>query len=118
MRAQQSRAQQLAKKLPVRGEVNAVARQFPDGAIALALLHSAGFLDWHSPFDFVIHPVARLKFPAELPAARQMAQYLTTRQCRWQFLLSYFGFSKEAANLSCGHCDSEACRQAYRSTNQ
>lgn len=105
LRKQYSSAQQLAKKLPVRGEVSEVARQFPDGAIALALLHSAGFLDWHSPFDYVIHQDLRQQFPAKLHATGQMTQYFTTRQCRWQFLLNAFGFSSEAANLSCGHCD-------------
>lgn len=105
LRSQHSSAQQSLAKLPVRGEVSAVARQFPDSAIALALLHSAGFLDWQGPFDYVIHQGARLQFPAKLPAVGQMTQYLTTKQCRWQFLLSGFGFSKEAASLGCGHCD-------------
>jgi len=35
---------------------------------------------------------APLQFPAQLHATQQMTQYLTTRQCRWQFLLSAFGF--------------------------
>jgi ATP-dependent DNA helicase RecQ len=109
LRSQHQSAQQLAKKLPVHGEVSAVARQFPDGANALSLLHSAGCLEWHSPFDYIIHPGTPLQFPAQLHATQQMTQYLTTRQCRWQFLLSAFGFSKEAANLSCGHCNN--CRQ-------
>jgi len=112
LRSQHQSAQQLAKKLPVQGEVNAVARQFPDGAIALSLLHSANQLDWQSPFNYIIHQPVRFQPPDQFHAAQQMTQYLTTRQCRWQFLLNSFGFSKEAANFSCGHCDSEACRQA------
>jgi len=55
----------------------------------------------------IIHPGTPLQFPAQLHATQQMTQYLTTRQCRWQFLLSAFGFSKEA-NLSCGHCNNTA----------
>ena len=98
---QHSCAQQLAKKLTARGKVSTVA-QHPDGAIALALLHSAGCLDWEGPFDYVIHQGARLHFPVQLPATQQMTQYLTTNQCRWQFLLSSFGFSTA---LGCGHCD-------------
>ena len=104
-RAQHQSAQKLVKQLPVRGEVSAVARQFPDSANALSLLHSAGCLEWHSPFDYIIHPGTPLHFPAQLHARSQMTQYLTTRHCRWQFLLDSFGFSKQAANLSCGHCD-------------
>ncbi|MBW4665782.1 MAG: RecQ family zinc-binding domain-containing protein [Chroococcus sp. CMT-3BRIN-NPC107] len=33
---------------------------------------------------------------------------MTTKQCRWQFLLNAFGFTTEAANTRCGHCDN--CR--------
>ncbi|NES05597.1 MAG: hypothetical protein F6K22_23980 [Okeania sp. SIO2F4] len=34
-----------------------------------------------------------------------MNQYFSTRKCRWQFLLQAFGFSQEAQNMRCGHCD-------------
>jgi ATP-dependent DNA helicase RecQ len=105
LRSQYMLAQQLAKKLPVQGEVSAVARQFPDGAIALSLLHGANQLDWLDPFNYVIHQPVRLQFPSQFPAVKQMIQYLTTKQCRWQFLLSSFGFSKEAPQPGCGHCD-------------
>ncbi|WP_346016680.1 RecQ family ATP-dependent DNA helicase [Chroococcidiopsis sp. CCMEE 29] len=105
LRSQYSSAQQLAKKLPLQGEVSAVARQFPDGAIALSLLHSANQLDWQGPFNYFIHQPGWLQPKSQLLAAQQMIQYLTTRQCRWQFLLSYFGFSKEAPHPGCGHCD-------------
>lgn len=106
LRSQHRDAQQLVSKLPVRGEVSAVVRQFDNGAIALSLLHSSGQLDWQGPFDYVIHQSARLQqSPEQLSAGQQMAQYLTIRQCRWKFLLNSFGFGKEAANLGCGHCD-------------
>lgn len=105
LRSQQQSAQQLVKKLPVQGEISAVVRQVPDSAIALSLLHSANQLEWQTPFDYVIHQGKRSQFPTQLQAAQQMTQYLTTRQCRWQFLLNAFGFSKEAVNLVCGHCD-------------
>lgn len=108
LRSQYSYAQQLAKKLPSQGEVSAVARQFPDGAIALALLHSAGFLDWQGPFHYTIdklHQSVQLRPQAQFRVVQDMIQYLTTRQCRWQFLLRAFGFSTEADNLHCGRCD-------------
>lgn len=110
LRSQYASAYQLAKKLPAQGNVSAIARQFPDGAIALSLLHSAKQLDWQSPFDYVIRQLVKLQPPSQLHAAQQMTQYLTTKQCRWQFLLSAFGFSQEAANLNCGHCD--RCRHS------
>jgi len=105
LRSQYLLAQQLAKKLPVRGEISAVARQFPDGAIALSLLHSANQLDWQEPFHYVIHQPVRIQPPSQFVAVEQMIQYLTTKQCRWQFLLSCFGFSQELPPLGCGHCD-------------
>ncbi|BAZ51650.1 ATP-dependent DNA helicase RecQ [Nostoc sp. NIES-4103] len=108
MRSQQQTAQQLMKKLPQQGEVNAVTRQFPDSATALALLHSSGQLKWLDPFHYIIEQKAKNQPTTQLQAAKQMNQYLTTKQCRWQFLLNAFGFDKEAANWRCGHCDN--CR--------
>jgi ATP-dependent DNA helicase RecQ len=105
MRSQQLSAQQLIKKLPKKGEVNVIAKQFPDGAIALSLLHSSGQLKWLDPFNYSIEESRPKQLTTQLDAAKQMNQYLTTKQCRWQFLLNAFGFDKEAENLRCGHCD-------------
>jgi ATP-dependent DNA helicase RecQ len=112
LRSQYSQAQYLAKQLPVKGEVNTVARQFPDGAItslsfanALSLLHSAKLLDWQDPYNYIIHQPVRLAIPSQFPAIGQMIQYLTIKQCRWQYLLTAFGFGKEAPHKGCGHCD-------------
>jgi len=81
LRSQHQSAQQLAKKLPVR-RVSAVARQFPI-ANALSLLHSAGCLEWHSPFDYIIHPGTPLQFPLNCTQADDSISH--HRQCRWQF---------------------------------
>ncbi|QSJ17386.1 ATP-dependent DNA helicase RecQ [Nostoc sp. UHCC 0702] len=105
IKSQQQTAQQLIKKLPQQGEVNAVTRQFPDAATALALLHSSGQLKWTDPFHYIIEQKAKNQPTTQLQAAKQMNQYLATKQCRWQFLLNAFGFEKEAANWRCGHCD-------------
>ncbi len=110
LRSQYQDAQQLAKKLPVQGEVATVARQHREGAIALALLHSAGQLEWQDPFSYRKHPSGESRALAQLSATQvqvqsQMTQYLNTHECRWQFLLKAFGFTKEAADLKCGHCD-------------
>lgn len=112
MRSQYQDAQQLVKKLPPEGEVATVARQYRDGAIALALLHSAGQLEWQDPFHYRKHPSGESGALAQLGATQvqvlhQMNQYLTTRECRWQFLLKAFGFTKEAEGFK---CDSEAGR--------
>jgi ATP-dependent DNA helicase RecQ len=115
MRSQYQEAQQLASKLPPKGEVTAVTKQFRDGAIALALLHSAGQLEWQDPFNYVRRSVGKSRSFGELSSQQQqvqsqMAQYLNARQCRWQFLLQAFGFTQEAAGWRCGHCDNCARR--------
>ena len=105
LRSQYSTAQQLANKLPAQGEINAVARKFPNSAIALSLLHSTNQLSWQGPFHYALQQPVRLQPPSQFPAVRQMTQYLVTKQCRWQFLLSYFGFNNELPPSGCGHCD-------------
>ncbi|KOP27020.1 ATP-dependent DNA helicase RecQ [Hapalosiphon sp. MRB220] len=105
MRSQQLQAQQLVKKLPKTGEVDAVTKQFSDAAIALSLLHSSGKLNWLDPFHYTIVSNTKNQPSTQLEAAKQMNKYLFTKQCRWQFLLHAFGFNKEAENWRCGHCD-------------
>jgi ATP-dependent DNA helicase RecQ len=110
MRSQYQNAQQLVKQLPLQGDVATIARQYREGAVALALLHSAGQLEWKDPFHYRKHPSGEPRPLAQLSATQekvqfQMTQYLTTRQCRWQFLLQAFGFTKEAEGFKCDRCD-------------
>ena len=107
LRSQYQRVQKLAKKLPIEGEVETISRQFPDGAIALSVLHSSGQLNWLDPFNYTIKKSARSR-PTEqlnLRGVQQMSQYLTTHQCRWQFLLQAFGFTEAGKSMQCSHCD-------------
>ncbi|MGK7876220.1 MAG: ATP-dependent DNA helicase RecQ [Xenococcaceae cyanobacterium] len=109
---QYQQAQQIAKKIPPQGEIETIAQQFRGGYIALAILHSAGKLEWQDPFHYRRRGTSSGSF-ARLNAAqqhleKQMRHYLTTRGCRWQFLLDAFGFKREAAGFRCGHCDN--CR--------
>lgn len=110
LRSQYQDAQQLIKKLPPQGDVATVAQQHRDGAVALALLHSAGELEWLDPFHYRKHSSGDSGKLAQLSAIqvqtqKQITQYLATRECRWQFLLKAFGFTKEAEGFKCGHCD-------------
>jgi len=110
LRSHYQNAQQLVKKLPLQGEVATVARQYPEGAVALALLHSAGQLEWQDPFHYrkktsaASLPLTQLSATQE-QVQSQMTRYLATRECRWQFLLQAFGFTKDAAGLKCDRCD-------------
>ncbi len=99
-------AGELAKKLPLSGEVEQVARKYKDGAIALSLLHCAGSLTWRDPFHYQIQNAVKSGALLLQPSAsRDMTRYLKARRCRWQFLLEAFGFAKEAPAGGCGHCD-------------
>ncbi len=111
-------AKQIAKQLPPQGEIEAIARQFPDGELALVILHSLGQISWQDPFHYqkrsrfagaaATQSTPTLSVPPNL-WQNQIEQYLKTRQCRWQFLLAAFGFDREIQGFSCGHCDN--CQQ-------
>ncbi|MBD1848619.1 ATP-dependent DNA helicase RecQ [Leptolyngbya sp. FACHB-711] len=116
-RKQQQLAQTLIRQIPAQGNLIEVSRQFKQSEIALALLHRTGQLEWQDPFHYVIRSPHK-SIPFSLQQARQatehsaepMRQYLTTKACRWQFLLRAFGFPTEADRLKenrkgCGHCD-------------
>ena len=107
LRSQYQRVQELARKLPRQGEIEEISKKFPDGAIALSVLHSSGQLHWEDPFNYIINQSVRSVPGAQLNrrGVQQMTAYLTTRQCRWQFLLQAFGFEIEAKSMRCGHCD-------------
>jgi len=77
--------------------------------VALALLHSAGQLEWLTPFQYKLRGAIAKITSDPLKAAQSMDWYLKTRGCRWKFLLESFGFEPEAKALGggkgCGHCD-------------
>ncbi|MDX2241416.1 MAG: RecQ family zinc-binding domain-containing protein [Leptolyngbyaceae cyanobacterium bins.302] len=100
-------AKEIIPKLPLEGNVTTISRQFQQGAIALSLLHQAGCLEWTDPFHYRIKGRGAIANfgQSNLHATRQMQHYLTTRHCRWQFLLTAFGFEREANQFRCGHCD-------------
>jgi ATP-dependent DNA helicase RecQ len=111
-RSQQRIAQQLLKKLPPQGEINAVTRQFQDADIALALLHSSGQLTWLDPFHYMIKKGVQNQPEKQLRDHQQMFEYLHSKKCRWHYILNAFGFEKEAAHWRCGHCDN--CRNSHQ----
>lgn len=107
LRSQTQNAQQLVKKLPKLGEISSVSREFRNGAVALSLLYCSGQLEWLDPFNYQMLSndsltLARLNLIKQ-QALSEMTQYVSTRECRWQFLLKAFGFTNEVA-LKCG-CD-------------
>jgi ATP-dependent DNA helicase RecQ len=99
-RSQAQTAEKLAQKIPKQGKVDAIARQFPQGALALSLLHSTEQLVWTDPFSYEIQ--LRSKTKVQLNSIQPMKAFLRTRECRWQALLQAFGFEQV---LKCGTCD-------------
>ena len=107
---QYQQARQLLGQLPPQGEVNATAREFRGGEVALSLLHRYGQLEWSDPFHYRLNNSPSLPSTAQFcreqgQLAGQMFQYLRTSQCRWQFLLDASGFAEVARGFRCGHCD-------------
>ncbi|MGG6268795.1 RecQ family ATP-dependent DNA helicase [Leptolyngbya sp. AN03gr2] len=100
---QTMKAQKLIQKLPERGNIDAVSREFKGASIALSLLHSSKQLIWTDPFHYQI--LSRNKLSALLNSTQSMKSYLNTKDCRWKFILRSFGFEQEAFNFACGHCD-------------
>lgn len=105
---QYRQAQLLVKKLPSQGAIQTIKHEIPNGEIVLGILHSLGLVSWQDPFHYQKRSSAvsfsRLATQQQ-SWQKQMQQYLQTKHCRWQFLLSAFGFTKEATGMKCGHCD-------------
>ncbi len=96
-------AQQLAKKIPITGNIIDLKQQFPQAEISLAIWQSQGQLTWQTPFTFQRSPD---KLQSRDPGIyRQMLEYAKSKSCRWQHLLTAFGFTDQGANWQCGHCD-------------
>ncbi len=104
---QRQAALALAKRLPVRGDVREVMKDFKEGAIALSLLHAMGRLRWQDPFCYVMRRQGQdgEGLDSGARAARRMRELLYGGGCRWEFILAAFGFEGEAKGFRCGHCD-------------
>ena len=111
LQKQYQKAHQLASQIPAQGEITQISKQFHGADISLAVLHSAGKLQWLDPFNYRQQDDKISSFDWQKLIAQhrrlnsQMNQYLRTKNCHWQFLLSAFGFKDQAQGLQCGHCD-------------
>ncbi len=91
----QQQALSILPKLPRKGSFAEVTKLHPDAAITLGLLHRAGNLIWHDPFEYEIlarNPNAKLD--GDHSAISQMQAYIKVKGDRWTFLLNTFGFDK------------------------
>ena len=107
---QYRQAQQIIKQLPKQGKIATIKEQFPQGEIALGILHSFGLVSWSDPFHYRLRSSNLSNLAnGQKHDPGKMPQYLKTKHCRWQYLLQAFGFKKEARGFKCGTCD--RCRR-------
>lgn len=103
------KALEIADKIPVTENIDILSRKYANCQLYLAILHSAKQLKWLDPFHYQL--VSKIDANAvknlinrQRNLNLQMTNYLTTKSCRWAFLLSAFGFDSKD-NFECGHCD-------------
>ena len=99
----QQQALALLPKLPRQGTFAEVSKLHPDAAIALGLLHRAGHLIWHTPFNYEIInlPKNQQKLKQLMGdqmgnqnAIAKMQAFIHTNGDRWAFLLDAFDCTK------------------------
>jgi ATP-dependent DNA helicase RecQ len=104
-RSQEQLAQKLVPKLPQEGNLSEILQQEPQAELALAILHQQKKLVWVDPFHYRLTDHAPFLGGRSVAPPVSMEAYLSTKSCRWQFLLRAFGFDREAQGTPCGHCD-------------
>jgi ATP-dependent DNA helicase RecQ len=96
-------AEQLVKKIPIAGNLADLKSQFPHIEVCLAIWQNQGQLTWLTPWQFQRNlgkrPVRKHDIYAQMP------EYVKTKNCRWQYLLTAFGFTDQGESWRCGHCD-------------
>ncbi|HEY9701375.1 MAG TPA: ATP-dependent DNA helicase RecQ [Allocoleopsis sp.] len=102
-------AEKLANILPDNGNIKDISKEFHDGNISLAILHSIGVVEWVDSFHYqkvgVISKNVVNKLQKEQGKIHNlMREYLQTKECRWRFLLRAFGFEQDNM-IKCGKCD-------------
>ena len=108
LQQQLKQAQHIINHLPTQGEIAAVTEEYPHGAVALSLLHNIGAVSYVDPFQYrkQTTQVSLSRWSkVQQHWQKQMQQFLHTKQCRWQFLLSAFGFRDIPKDFRCGNCD-------------
>jgi ATP-dependent DNA helicase RecQ len=103
------KALEIAKKISFTDNIENVSKKYDNCQLYLAIFHSAKQLKWLDPFTYQKNAQIDVKAVQNLIIRQrklntQMTNFLTTKSCRWQFLLSAFGFNSNN-NFKCGNCD-------------
>lgn len=104
-------AQRFIKQIPKQGNIEALSREFnnPNIQLYLSILNSSQQLQWIDPYHYQLtvnntQSSIALLIERQKKLTQQTFQYLTTKTCRWHFLLLAFGFTPKT-NFRCGKCD-------------
>jgi ATP-dependent DNA helicase RecQ len=100
----------LAAKLPASGDIREIETKFPQGSLALALLHSVDELVWETPFNYRRTMTGKPPDWRALKAQQQLLfsgvpTYIKYSGCRWEYLLTAFGCKPKSPAWRCGNCD-------------
>ena len=99
-------AKKVFEILPERGNILEVTKEIPNSEIALGILQNLGSIAWQDPFNYHKKSISQKLTGYQISnQTKLMQQFFQTKQCRWQFILSAFGFLKEAKDFRCGKCD-------------
>lgn len=104
-------AQRFLKEIPTTGNIDELSKNshHPNHQLYLSILNSSQQLRWIDPYNYRLtpnktHESIQLLINRQKKLIQQTSEYLTTKNCRWSFLLSAFGFSP-SINFRCGKCD-------------
>ncbi|OUC15630.1 MAG: recombinase RecQ [Alkalinema sp. CACIAM 70d] len=109
---QADQAKRLLKHIPSEGSAPDLFQQYPQADVALSILQAAGGVHWRDPFHYQLTDQRSFKSVSSQKQP-EIAAYLKTKECRWKFLLTAFGFT-QPENWRCGHCDRCQLRQQNR----
>jgi ATP-dependent DNA helicase RecQ len=106
------KALEIASQIPQASSLDYIQKKYPNYELYLAILNSGNKLIWPDPFSYkIIEKVSpnSLRFlrDRQRKLNQQTRDFLYTKQCRWQFLLTAFGLNRND-HFKCGHCDN--CR--------
>ncbi|MGI0482738.1 RecQ family ATP-dependent DNA helicase [Geminocystis sp. CENA526] len=104
-------AQRFIQQIPKQGNIEALSREFnnPNISLYLSILNSSQQLRWIDPYHYQLtinNPQGSIELliKQQKKLTQETSQYLTTKTCRWHFLLSAFGFPP-SQNFRCTKCD-------------
>ena len=103
-------AQRFLTQIPPTGNINQLFNQDDrHSQLYLAILHSCQQLTWIDPYTYRLtlnqpHKAIKSLIDRQKKLTQQTHKYLTSKHCRWNFLLYAFNFPVRN-NFRCGKCD-------------